>query len=103
MIVAIVQARLGSTRFPNKVMRRIGAVPMIELLLGRLAKSKRLNKIILATTESPKDQPLAELVDRFGYEVFRGSETDVLDRYYQAARQHRPSAIVRITGDCPLI
>ena len=103
MIVAIVQARLGSIRFPNKVMRRIGGVPMIELLLGRLAKSKRLSKIILATTNSPKDQPLADLVGRLGYEVFRGSEMDVLDRYYQAARTHRPSAVVRITGDCPLL
>jgi len=103
VIVAIVQARLGSIRFPNKVMRRIGGVPMIELLLGRLAKSKRLSKIILATTNSPKDQPLADLVGRLGYEVFRGSEMDVLDRYYQAARTHRPSAVVRITGDCPLL
>ena len=103
MIVAIVQARLGSMRFPNKVMRRIGGVPMIELLLGRLAKAKRLNKIILATTDSSKDRPLAEFVGGLGYEVFRGSEMDVLDRYYQAARPHRPSAVVRITGDCPLL
>jgi glutamate-1-semialdehyde 2,1-aminomutase len=103
MIVAIVQARLGSTRFPNKVMRRIGGVPMIELLLGRLAKAKRLNKIILATTDSAKDQPLADFVGGLGYEVFRGSEMDVLDRYYQAARPHRPSTVVRITGDCPLL
>jgi glutamate-1-semialdehyde 2,1-aminomutase len=103
MIVAIVQARLGSTRFPNKVMRHIGGVPMIELLLGRLSKSKRLNKIILATTDSAKDRPLADLVGRLGYEVFRGSEMDVLDRYYQAARSHRPSTVVRITGDCPLL
>lgn len=103
MIVAIVQARLASTRFPNKVMRQIGEVPMIELLLGRLAGSKRLDKILVATTNSATDQPLADLVGRLGYEVFRGSENDVLDRYYQAARPHRPSAVVRITGDCPLL
>jgi glutamate-1-semialdehyde 2,1-aminomutase len=102
-IVGIVQARLGSTRFPNKVMRHVGGVPMIELLLRRLARSKRLNKIILATTDSARDQPLADHVGRLGYEVFRGSETDVLDRYYQAARPHQPSTVVRITGDCPLL
>lgn len=103
MIVGIVQARLGSTRLSNKVIRHICGVPMIELLLGRLAKSKRLNKIILATTDSATDQPLVDLVSRLGYDVFRGSEMDVLDRYYQAARLHRPSTVVRITGDCPML
>jgi glutamate-1-semialdehyde 2,1-aminomutase len=103
MIVGIVQARLGSTRFPNKVMRDIAGVPMIELLLRRLARSKRLNKVILATTNSARDQPLVDYVRRLGYEVFQGSETDVLDRYYQAARPHQPSTVVRITGDCPLL
>ena len=102
-ILAIVQARLGSTRFPNKVMRRIGEVPMIELLLRRLAGSKRLSKIILATTVSAQDQTLADHVQSLGFEVFRGSETDVLDRYYQAARPHHPLTVVRITGDCPLV
>jgi glutamate-1-semialdehyde 2,1-aminomutase len=103
MIVGIVQARLGSTRFPDKVMRRIGGVPMIELLLGRLSKSKRLNKVILATTESARDKPLADHVRNLGYDVYRGSEDDVLDRYYQAARPYQPTTVVRITGDCPLL
>jgi glutamate-1-semialdehyde 2,1-aminomutase len=103
LILGIVQARLGSTRLPNKVMRPIGGVPMIELLLGRLAKSKRLNKIIVATTDSAQDQPLADHVSSLGYEIFRGSATDVLDRYYQAARSHNPTTVVRITGDCPLV
>ncbi len=103
MIVGIVQARLGSTRFPNKVMRPIGSVPMIDLLLGRIARSRRLDKVILATTDSVRDQSLADHVRGLGFEVFQGSETDVLDRYYQAARSHRPTAVVRVTGDCPLL
>jgi len=102
MVIAIVQARLGSVRLPNKVMRRIGGLPLIEILLRRLARSKRLDKVILATTDQDRDQPLADHVRQLGFEVFRGSESDVLDRYYQAALRYRPAAIVRITGDCPL-
>jgi glutamate-1-semialdehyde 2,1-aminomutase len=103
MILAIVQARLGSVRFPNKVMRRIDGMPMIEILLRRLSGAAKLDKLIVATTDSARDQPLAELVAQLGYEVFRGSEADVLDRYYQAALPYRPNAVVRVTGDCPLI
>jgi glutamate-1-semialdehyde 2,1-aminomutase len=101
--IAIVQARMGSTRFPNKVMRTIAGVPMIELLLGRLSKSKLIDRIILATTIDPRDLPLVDHVRKLGYEVFQGSENDVLDRYYHAAKPHQPDTVVRITGDCPLI
>jgi glutamate-1-semialdehyde 2,1-aminomutase len=101
--IAIVQARMGSTRFPGKVMRPINGVPMIELLLRRLAKAKRIDRIILATSDDPRNQPLADHVRSLGYEVFQGSENDVLDRFYQAAKPHQPEAVVRITGDCPLI
>src|SRR6185369_220285 len=95
--------RMGSTRFPNKVMRTINGVPMIELLLQRLSKAKRIDRIILATSDDPRNSPLADHVRRMGYDVFQGSENDVLDRYYQAARSHQPDTVVRITGDCPLI
>ncbi|MFZ5589812.1 MAG: aminotransferase class III-fold pyridoxal phosphate-dependent enzyme [Pseudomonadota bacterium] len=101
--IAIVQARMGSTRFPGKVMCPIKGVPMIELLLRRLAKAKRIDQIVLATSDDSRDQPLADHVRGLGYEVFRGSENDVLDRYYQAAKSHQPDTVVRITGDCPLI
>jgi glutamate-1-semialdehyde 2,1-aminomutase len=101
--IAIVQARMGSTRFPNKVMRTIAGVPMIELLLRRLSKSKLIDRIILATTIDPRDLPLVDHVRKLGYEVFQGSENDVLDRYYHAAKPHQPDTVVRITGDCPLI
>lgn len=101
--IAIVQARMGSTRFPNKVMRTINGVPMIELLFQRLSKSERINQIILATSEDPRNQPLADHVRGMGYDVYQGSENDVLDRFYQAARPYQADCVVRITGDCPLI
>lgn len=101
--LAIVQARMGSTRLPRKVMRPIGGVPMIERLLRRLQRSQRIDRIVLATAEGPANEPLAAFVRGLGFAVHQGSELDVLDRYYQAARPHRPAAVVRVTGDCPLI
>lgn len=101
--IAIVQARMGSTRLPDKVMRPIHGVPMIELLLQRLAKAKRVDQIVLATSTDPRNEPLATHVRKLGYDVFLGSENDVLDRYYQAAKRYQPDTVVRITGDCPLI
>lgn len=101
--IAIVQARMGSVRFPGKVMRRINGLPMIELLLRRLAKSALVDQVIVATSVDPRNAPLVEHVRGLGFEVFLGSEADVLDRYYQAAKPHRPDAVVRITGDCPLV
>lgn len=102
-ILAIVQARMGSTRFPRKVMRPIRGVPMIELLLRRLAGSRRIQRVVVATSLDPRNRPLAEHVRQLGYDVFEGSEHDVLERFHQAALPHRPDAIVRVTGDCPLI
>ena len=101
--LAIVQARMGSTRFPNKVMKSILGVPLIELLLDRLARAKELDKMIVATPQGSKNLPLVKHVRSLGYDVFLGSESDVLDRYYQAAKLHHPDIVVRITGDCPLI
>lgn len=102
-VVAIVQARMGSTRLPNKVMRHIGGVPMIELLLARLANSKHLSQIVLATSTNECNTPLVEHVEKLGYICVRGSENDVLARYLAAGRQVQADVVVRITGDCPLI
>ena len=102
-VVAIVQARMGSTRLPNKVMKPIGGVPMIELLLARLAKSKHIDQIVLATSIDERNTPLVEHVQKLGYTCVRGSESDVLDRYLVAAQQAQADVVVRITGDCPLI
>ncbi|MBT4530771.1 MAG: aminotransferase class III-fold pyridoxal phosphate-dependent enzyme [Phycisphaerae bacterium] len=101
--IAIVQARMGSTRFPNKVMQLINGVPMIELLLARLADSEKITKIVLATSKDPRNQSLVDHVQSLGIQVYQGSEHDVLDRYYQVATQQEADTIVRITGDCPLV
>jgi len=101
--VAIVQARMGSNRFPNKVMQPICGTPMIGLLLERLSRARHVDQIVLATSSDPRNEPLAQYVRRLGFEVYRGSEDDVLDRYYQAAKMTRADVVVRITGDCPLI
>jgi len=98
--VAIVQARLGSIRFPNKVIRPICDTPMLSLLLATLVTSKRIDQIVVATPESSVNDLLAQLVRELGYEVYQGSENDVLDRYYRAAEKFRADIVVRITGDC---
>jgi glutamate-1-semialdehyde 2,1-aminomutase len=102
-IVAIVQARMGSTRLPNKVMKPIGGVPMIEMLLSRLSKAEELDQIIVATSIDVRNQPLVEHVQKLGYACEQGSENDVLDRFVQAAKKHQADVVVRITGDCPLV
>ena len=102
-IVAIVQARLGSTRLPNKVLATIGDVPLIEFLLGRLSKSQRVTEIVLATSTNQINDQLADVVENLGYHVFRGSENDVLQRYVDAAQEANADVVIRITGDCPFV
>jgi glutamate-1-semialdehyde 2,1-aminomutase len=101
--VAIVQARMGSTRLPNKVLRPICGTPMIGLLLQRLSRARRVDQIVVATAANPRNAPLVEYASGLGYSVYQGSEDDVLDRYYQAAVKANAAVVVRITGDCPLI
>jgi glutamate-1-semialdehyde 2,1-aminomutase len=102
-VVAIVQARMGSTRLPNKVMKAIGGVPMIELLLARLSRAKEVDQIVVATSVDKKNEPLASYVQKLGYLCVRGSEDDVLQRYLDAAHASNADVVVRVTGDCPLI
>lgn len=101
-VVAVVQARMGSTRLPGKVMKAIGGVPMIDLLLARLSRAAELDQIVVAMPVDAIDQPLDEHVRSLGYAVSRGSRDDVLDRYLQAGRAAGADALVRITADCPL-
>ncbi len=102
-IIAIVQARMGSTRFPGKVLKKVNNQSLIQILLSRLSKAKNLNSVVVAISDSKNDDPLAEHINTLGYDLFRGSENDVLARYYEAAKRLEPDAVVRITGDCPLI
>jgi glutamate-1-semialdehyde 2,1-aminomutase len=101
--VAIVQARMGSTRLPGKVMKRIEGVPMIELLLRRLSRANEIDEIIVATSPDVRNGPLVEHVQKLGFACKRGSENDVLERYHQVAKAACADIVVRITGDCPLI
>ncbi len=103
MILAIIQARMSSNRLPGKVMKEILGKPMIGHLLERLSLSKKIDKIVLATSDLAENDVLGCYVKKMGTDLYRGSEDDVLDRYYQVAKQYHPEGIVRITGDCPLI
>ena len=102
-VVAVVQARMGSTRLPDKVMKRINGVPMIELLLKRLSRSQKVDEIVLATSVDQRNQSLVEHVTSLGFRCFRGSEDDVLGRFCLAAQEASADVVVRITGDCPLV
>ena len=102
-VIAIIQARMGSTRLPGKVMKLVNGVPLIELLLHRLSKSKEIDEVVLAAPKGSLNNPLTSHVKSLGYKVYQGSENDVLDRYYQVALQQKATIVVRITGDCPLI
>ena len=94
---------MGSTRLPGKVLKDINGKPLIEILLHRLSLSKKIDKIILATSKNSEDNLLTEIVQQLGFDVYRGSEHDVLDRYYQASIKYNPKVIIRVTGDCPII
>ena len=102
-IIALVQARLGSTRLPGKVLKKIVDRTVIDLLLTRLSESKTISQIVVATSTNIKDKDLKDQVKALGYEYFQGSENDVLKRFYDAASQYKADVIVRITGDCPLV
>lgn len=102
-VVAVIQARMGSTRLPNKVMKLIAGKPMIEHLLNRLRLAQHITRIVVATSTHPGNAPLVECVHRLGHVCEIGSENDVLERYAQAARSLSADVVVRITGDCPLV
>lgn len=101
MIVAIIQARLGSTRFPRKIFSDLAGKPLIWHVIDRLRYSRKLDNIVLATTDTGTDDELEKWALDHGIDVFRGSENNVLDRYYCAAKQFSASVIVRITADDP--
>lgn len=101
--LCIVQARMGSNRLPGKVIKPLCGVPLILHSLRRLKQCKNIDHLVLATSERPENQPLVETVREDGFEVFSGSEDDVLSRYYEVARKHKPETIVRCTGDCPVL
>lgn len=101
--VAIIEARMKSTRLPGKVLKPVLGKPILELLVERVKQTQLIDNIVVATTDSTSDDPIEALAQRLDIGCFRGSEEDVLDRVLQAARRYSADIIVEITGDCPLI
>ena len=101
--VAIIQARMGSTRLPGKVLMPLAGQPMVLHALRRVALVAGVERTVLATTDRPEDDPLAELVAARGWPVVRGSAEDVLARYHKAADAHGATTVLRFTADCPLL
>lgn len=101
--VAVIQARMGSTRLPGKVLLDLAGEPMLARVVSRVQRARRLDQVVVATTSEPADDAIDELCRARGWLCVRGSQEDVLDRYYQAALATRAGLVVRITADCPLI
>ena len=101
--VAIVQGRMGSTRLPGKVLQDLAGEPMLARVVNRTCRAKTLQEVVIATTTNMVDDVIVKLCEARGWSWFRGSEEDVLDRYYRAAKKYQADFIVRITSDCPLI
>ena len=102
-VLAIIQARYNSTRFPGKVVKKINNKSILEILIRRLSKSKYISKIIVACTKSPNDNAIIEICKKLSIDYFTGSEKDVLDRFYNSAKKYKGINIARVTSDCPLI
>lgn len=101
--IAIIQARMAASRLPGKVLLDLAGAPMLARVVSRAQHARTLDDVLVATTSAPGDDPVADFCRAQGISFFRGSEYDVLDRYYQAARQAKAGTIVRITADCPVI
>jgi len=103
LILGIVQARMNSDRLPGKVMMPILELPIVALHVARLKRSRRLSRVVVATTDTPADDILVDNLHSRGIEVFRGSESDVLDRFARCASHYKLEFVVRTTADCPLV
>jgi len=102
-VVAIIQARMGSSRLPGKVLKDIGGQPMLFREVLRARRAQTIGQVVVATTTEEGDEPIAAFCISKGIPCFRGDPYDVLDRYYQAARVYDAHMVVRLTGDCPVI
>lgn len=102
-VIVVTQARSGSTRLPNKVLLKIEDKTLLQIHIDRIKQAKQIDDIIIATTTENADDVIANLADSLGIKYHRGSENDVLDRFYQTVKAIQPDFIVRLTSDCPLI
>ena len=102
-IIAVTQARTGSSRFPNKVMKLIDGETLFKIHINRIKKSQKINKIVVATTNKKEDDIIELESKKLNVSCYRGDVEDVLDRFYKAVKKHKPDYIIRLTSDCPLI
>lgn len=103
MLLTVIQARMGSTRLPGKVLRELGGQPVLSWVIRAARASDATDGVVVATSTDPSDDPIVELAKREGAQVVRGSPTDVLQRFALIAERFHPEAIVRLTADCPLL
>lgn len=102
--LCIIQVRYGSTRLPGKVLKKVKGLTLLEYEIRRVGRAKKIDKVVIATTINKADDEIEALSKKMGVDCFRGSEADVLDRYYRCSSQYPEyKNIIRITGDCPLI
>jgi spore coat polysaccharide biosynthesis protein SpsF len=102
-IVAITQARTGSTRFPSKILKKVKGITLLEIHIKRILQSKKISQLIIATTINKEDSEIVTISKDLGLCYYQGSIDDVLDRFYQALEGKQCDYIVRLTSDCPLI
>lgn len=102
MIVGIIQARMGSARLPGKILKKVNGVALLGYQVERVRKSRLLNKVVVATSVLAKDDVVEKFCKTNNIEYFRGSENDVLSRYYECAQKYNADIVVRLTADCPL-
>ena len=103
MILAIIQVRTSSSRLPGKAMLPILGRPTLSWVIERTSRARTLDRVVVATTDEPDDDPIAALCEREKVDCFRGSRDDVVDRFYRCALPYSPLGVLRITADCPLI
>ena len=100
-VVCIIQTRIGSSRLPGKVLKKIGNKTAVEHVVERIKRISAIDEVIIATTIEERDDAVEEEAKRIGVNYYRGSEDDVLSRYYYAAKEYSGDVIVRVTSDCP--
>lgn len=102
-VTAIIQARMGSKRLPGKILKNIQGKPMLWHIVNRLNKVDEIDEVVVATSDLEKDGPVYQMTEKYGIPCFRGSERDVLKRFFDAAVMVKADHLIRITGDCPLV